>query len=118
MNDLIAEASRLSHKIDEGVRHLSKSARQAAEAEQAYRQAKGEEWTRVKAEGDRTAEHMKAEVDARTAGERFARDLAEGESKAALEALRSRRQQLSSLQSLLSAQKADQEFHTYQGGGQ
>jgi hypothetical protein len=50
-----------------------------------------------------------------TSGERAERDLAEEERQAALEALRSRRTQLSALQSILSAMRADQEFHTFQG---
>jgi len=104
LHDLAAECRRLSEKIDAGVGALTSSARQSAEAEREYRKAKALAWT-LNAEG--TAKEREAQVDATTADLRYTRDLAEAGRQAALEALRSRRQQLSSVQTLVSALKAE-----------
>lgn len=108
--EMVAEASRLSTKIDEGVRTLASAAREVAEAEHAYRLAKAQAWI-VIAEG--TAKEREAQVDAATADERRVRDLAEASRLAALEALRSRRAQLSMLQSLAAAHRAEAEHARY-----
>ncbi len=108
--ELAAEARRLSNKIDEGVRALNLSAQESASAERDYRLAKARAWT-VHTEG--TAKEREARVDASTADERFVRDLAEAGRQAALEALRSRRQQLSAVQSLAAAFRAEAENGTY-----
>ena len=110
--EMVTEAKRLSGKIDEGVKALTSSARKAAECERDYRLAKAQAW-HVHVDG--TAKEREAQVDAATADLRYARDLADAGRQAALEALRSRRAQASLLQSLLSAQRTDMEFHTYQG---
>jgi hypothetical protein len=111
--ELARESARLSGLIDNGVQALTKAARDAAEAERDYRKAKALAWTQVKAEGERTAEHMKAEAEARSADLRFVRDLAEANRQAALEALRSRRQQLSASQSVSAAFRAEAEHSRY-----
>jgi hypothetical protein len=111
--ELATEQRRLSTLIDNGVQALTTSAREAAQAEANYRKAKAVAWTQVKAEGDRTAEHMKAEAESRAADLRFVRDLAEANRQAALEALRSRRQQLSATQSLAAAFRAEVEHSRY-----
>lgn len=113
MPDLISEAMRLSRLIDKGVDALRRAASDAATAEHVYRKAKAAAWATVRSEGDRTAAHMQAEVEFRTADQRLERDLAEGERQAALEALRSRRQQLSAVQSLAAAHRAEAEHARY-----
>ena len=110
VSDLHHEVKRLSDLIDAGVKAVTTEARKAAHAEHDYRKGKGEQWTRVKAEGERTAAHMAAEVDARTADLRLHRDLAEGERASALEALRSRRTQLSAVQTLANVDRAEAEI--------
>lgn len=113
VTDLMANAQHLSGLIDNGVQALTRAARDAADAERDYRKAKALAWTQVKAEGVRTAEHMKAEAESRSADLRFVRDLAEANRQAALEALRSRRQQLSAWQSLSAALRAELEHARY-----
>jgi hypothetical protein len=107
LSDMVAEARKLSDRINEGVRLLSAAGRKEAEAERDYRRLRAVTFAQVKTEGDRTAAHLEAEVDGRCADARFVRDVARSEARAALEALRSRRQQISSLQSILSAHKAE-----------
>jgi hypothetical protein len=109
LSELVAEARRLSAKIDEGVRSLTTSAATSAKAEHTYRLARARAW--VSTQG--TAQQRLDEVNAATAGERLDRDLAEAGRQAALEALRSRRQQLSMCQSLLSAFKSELDHSKY-----
>lgn len=108
--ELISEANRLSQKIDAGVQALSVAAKKAAEAEMSYRQAKAVAWLHV-TEG--TVPERQAHVDAAVSEQRFVRDLADGERLAALEALRSRRQQASMLQSIAAAYRAEAEHSRY-----
>lgn len=108
--DLAAEANRLSSKIDAGVQALSQAARTAAVAEQDYRQAKSIAWLKVT---DGTVPERQAHVDAAVSGQRLARDIADGERVTALEALRSRRAQLSALQSVAAAWRAEAEHARY-----
>jgi len=108
--ELIAEANRLSSKIDEGVRHLARAAQSAADAEFVYRRSKARAWTDFTSG---TVPERQAAVDGATADDRFHRDLAEGERLAALEALRSRRAQLSALQSIAAAYRAEAEHGRY-----
>lgn len=108
--ELIAEANRLSSKIDAGVRALSEAAKKAATAEMDYRQAKAVAWVTAEAG---TVPERQAHVDAAVSDKRFVRDLAEGERVTALEALRSRRAQLSALQSIAAAYRAEAEHARY-----
>ena len=110
LSELIGKARELSDRIDEGVKHLSRSAGNAADAERAYRLRKAQAWLTVR-EG--TVPERQAQVDAVCADERHARDIAEGERLAALEALRSRRQQASLLQSISAAYRAEAEHSRY-----
>ena len=107
--ELMHEAFRLSGKIDEGVRHLNASAIESADAEWAYRLARAKAWH----DTDGTAKQREDAVNAATADERRVRDLAEAGRQASLEALRSRRQQLSAVQTLVSALKSELEHSTY-----
>lgn len=107
VSDLVHEARRLSSLIDAGVKALHESARSLADAEHAYRRAKAEAWVMVKGE---LAKDREAQVDAAVADLRRERDLCEGQRLAALEALRSRRTQLSALQSILAATRSEIEL--------
>lgn len=105
--ELVEEARRLSTLIDRGIAALRDSAKSAAHAEHDYRHAKAEAWQIV---GEGLADEKRARVDAMTAELRMARDIAEGERQAALEAIRSRRSQLSALQSILAATRSEIEL--------
>jgi hypothetical protein len=107
LTELVAEARRLSGLIDAGVRALRESSAALAEAEHAYRRSKAEAW--VVCRGD-LAKEREAHVDSACADLRRDRDLREGERQAALEALRSRRVQLSALQSILAATRSEMEL--------
>lgn len=109
MSEVISEARRLSALIDRGVEALRNSADELAAAENAYRLAKAKAWVMVQAD-DALAKHKEAHVDGITADLRMARDIAEGQRQAALEALRSRRIQLSALQSVLAATRSEMEM--------
>lgn len=108
--DLIAEANRLGEKIDRGVQELAKSARAAAEAEHAYRKAKGQAWVSV---NEGTVPERQAWVDESTADLRRERDIAEGLRVSALEALRSRRAQLSALQTVATSVRSEMDMARY-----
>jgi len=103
---LATEAERLSRLIDKGVTDLTKTAVELAHAESDYRKARAVAWHQT--EG--TAKQREDEVNALTAPERLQRDLKEGRRVAALEALRSRRAQLSALQSVANAERAEAEL--------
>jgi len=105
--ELVVEARRISGLIDSGVRALRESAQAVADAEHAYRRAKAEAW--IVCRGD-LAKEREAQVDGATADLRRTRDLAEAERQAALEALRSRRVQLSAIQSILAATRSEMEL--------
>lgn len=94
------EMRRLSVLIDKGVEALAASARELATTESEYRKAKALAYVQI-TEG--TAAAREAAVNGATADLRYQRDLADGMAKAALEALRSRRTQISALQTLVNA---------------
>lgn len=111
------EFMRLSRNLDKGITAMRSAAVELAEAENAYRKGKSQAWVAcpndppsVKAgEREWTAARREAWVNAETADLRRARDLAEGKRQAAIEAVRSRRTQLSALQTLLNAHKSELE---------
>jgi|AntDeeMinimDraft_6_1070357.scaffolds.fasta_scaffold16471_3 hypothetical protein len=112
------ELRRLSRLIDGGIEALRDQAHALAEAENSYRRSKAEAWLRCPTDepgvksGERewTAARREAWVNAETGDLRMARDIAEGVRQAALEAVRARRTQMSALQSLLAADRAEAEF--------
>jgi len=107
MQQYATEVHRISALIDEGIKALAQYARDTAEAEHDYRKAKAIAWQTAP---PGTVPMREAWVDSETAGQRRRLDLAEGSRSAALEAVRSRRQQLSAIQSLLAAHKAEADF--------
>lgn len=103
----IPEVHRLSELIDEALSGLRKAAADYAHAEHLYRKQKAVAW-QVAPKG--TVPEREAFVNEYTADERLERDLADGERQVWLEAIRSRRAQVSALQSLLAAERAEAEF--------
>lgn len=103
---LMAEAERLSDLLDKGVQALREAAVAVAQAEHEYRRAHAEAYLRTTGTvGEREAQAYLLIDD-----KRFERDVAENGKLAALEALRSRRAQISAVQSLLTAHKAEADF--------
>lgn len=100
---------RLSDLLDAGLKAVRDQTHAYATAEKNYRQTRAAAWVEVKTL-TMLAKEKEDEVDARSADARYARDLADGMRQAALEAVRSRRAQLSALQSLLGAHRAEAEF--------
>ena len=111
LSQAAAEMRRLSGLLDEGLSVLRKAGHDVALAEMEYRQAKAESWVTTPREDDEgksvLAKEREAAVDADTADRRYKRDLADSLRQAALESVRSRRAQLSSLQSLLAAEREE-----------
>lgn len=107
--DTFAEASRLSHLIDAAIEALKNTSVAFAEAERDYRRSKSRAWLECKSL-DMLAKEKEAWVDAESSDDRYKRDIAEGMRQAALEAARSRRAQLSALQTFLNAEKAEADF--------
>lgn len=111
MAEAFKEAMRLSGLLDEGIDALKRYSVALAEAEQAYRLAKAKAWVHAKVELDGgTVPERQAWVQGQTAELRYARDLADGMRQSALEAVRSRRTQVSALQSLLAAEREGAAF--------
>ena len=104
---LTAEANRLSALLDKGIVALREASVAYAEAEHAYRERKSMAY--LETESGTVAER-EAHVYAIMGDFRRRRDLADGEKLAALEAVRSRRTQLSAVQSLLAAHKSEADF--------
>ena len=109
--EVAAEMRRLSALLDQGVTALVKAGRDLADAEHVYRLARAKAWVEIGDEG--TAKQREDTVNAVTAGERRVRDLAEAQRVGALEAQRSRRQQLSAAQTVAAAFKSDAELHRW-----
>ena len=107
LGQYIGEVQRFNTLLDNGLNALREAAVEVAAAEFEYRKAKAIAWQTAPAG---TVPMREAWVDAETAEQRQRLDLAEGSRSAALEAVRSRRQQLSAVQSLLAAHKAEADF--------
>jgi hypothetical protein len=105
--DAAKEMRRLSRQIDGGLDVLREQAAELADATHDYHRDAAIAWIEAP-EG--TVPERKAWVDGRTAVARRRMDLAEHMSKAALESVRSRRTQVSALQSLLNAEREEMAF--------
>ena len=101
------EMRRLSQLLDDGLAYLRKCVTEHAEAEADYRHAVAKAFLEANSSTVKGREML---ADSKTHDERQRAYLARGMEKAALEAVRSRRQQISALQSLLSAHKTEAEF--------
>lgn len=112
--DATVEARRLSDLIDSGLTALRFQAHALADAEHAYRKAVARAWL---AAPDGTAGSREAWVNGECADLRRTRDIADGMRHAALEAVRSRRTQVSALQSLLAAHREEAGLVRYGSDG-
>jgi hypothetical protein len=113
LSEAAAEMHRLSDLLDKGLEALRTFSVQAAQAERLYRHAKAAAWVETPHENagrKLTAVEREATVNSVTADDRYARDVAVGMERAALESVRSRRTQISCWQSLLGAERAEAEF--------
>jgi hypothetical protein len=104
--EFTAEFHRLSKLLDQGLRALREAAHEAASSEDVYRMAHAKAYL----SHDGPQHERKAAADLATSAERQRAHLADGMRQAALEAVRSRRAQVSALQSLLAAERAEAEF--------
>lgn len=105
------ELERLSRLLDAGLAALRDQAHEYADAEQEYREAKARAWVEVRgALPDGTVPERDAWVGGVTAVQRRRRDLADGMRQAALEAVRSRRGQISAMQTLANVDRAELEL--------
>jgi hypothetical protein len=107
LEHLTAEAMRLSALLDKGVAALLDAGVAYAEAEHQYRSARAMAY--LETESGTVAER-EAHVYALVGEHRRTRDLADGQRVACLEAVRSRRAQLSALQSVIAAHRAESEL--------
>lgn len=113
-----AEFDRLSGLVDASLAFWKEQIRAYADAERDYRKAKSEAWVRCPNdergmklhEKEWTAARREAWVDAETADLRAVRDIAKGMVDAAQEAVKSRRAQISALQSSLGALREELEY--------
>ena len=103
MDQLLDEMLRLSKKIDDALEFLYRQAREWADAEDAYRAAKA----RAYLQSSGTVQARQAHVDDVCQEQRHRAHLADAMRQAALEAVRSRRAQLSSCQSIANAVRAE-----------
>jgi hypothetical protein len=101
------EMNRLSTLLDGGIQTLASASREAAEAEHALRKATAIAWAQAP---KGTVPQREAHVESETADLKRTLDLAEGTRYTALEAVRSRRTQMSALQSLMAAYRAEAEL--------
>src|SRR5688500_7758224 len=107
------EVTRLSRQVDRCLSMVKKQVSAYPGAESGDGAAKANAWgTAPRDHGDAkiTAGEREACVNGATAGERQKRDLADGMRQAALEAVRSRRGQISALQTLLNAHQEEAKF--------
>lgn len=102
-----AEYARLSGLLSDGLEAMRRMAAELAEAENAYRKAKAEAWLHAPAG---TVPEREAWVGGHTADTRKRRDLADYMRTAAVEAVRSRRTQISALQTMLNAHQEEARF--------
>jgi hypothetical protein len=107
LTEMIHESERFSRLIDAGIELLVSASKDMAYAEHAFRVATAKAW--AVAPGG-TVPFKEAWVEAETADEKLALDLGETQRYNALEAVRSRRAQLSAIQSIMAAHRAEAEL--------
>jgi hypothetical protein len=108
LTEMVNESERLSKLIDAGIASLVQCSTDMARAEHALRIATAKAWA---AAPSGTVPFKEAWVEAETADEKLAFDIAESGRYNALEAVRSRRAQLSAVQSIMAAHRAEAELH-------
>lgn len=105
-NELVEETLRLSKLLDAALAYELKKAREWAELDTEYRKAHATAWLNHDGpQGDK-----KARADLDCADEMYRAHLADGEHRASIEAVRSRRAQISAMQSLMNVIRAEAEL--------
>ena len=104
LTEMIHESDRLSKLIDAGIESLVKASKDMAHAEHALRKATARAWAQAPTG---TVPFKEAWVESEAADEKLAFDMAETQRYNSLEAVRSRRAQLSALQSIMAAYRAE-----------
>jgi tRNA A-37 threonylcarbamoyl transferase component Bud32 len=107
LNEMIHETERLSKLIDAGIAALVQASADMAHSEHALRKATAVAWVEAP---NGTVPFKEAWVESATADEKLAFDIAESGRYNALEAVRSRRAQLSAIQSIMAAYRAEAEL--------
>jgi hypothetical protein len=105
--EMVQESERLSALIDAGIKSLVDASVEMAHNEHALKRAVARAWE-FAPKG--TVPQREAWVESETADEALAFSLAESKRYNALEAVRSRRAQLSALQSIMAAFRAEAEL--------
>lgn len=108
-DEFAREGRRLSDLLDAALRFNKEQIPKAAAAERDYRKAKSELWVRAKTV-DMLAKEKETWVDAQSADLRYERDVAEGMLRVGYQAVKSRQQQISLLQSQMNVFKAEANF--------
>ena len=107
LTEMIHESERFSRLIDAGIESMVSASKDMAHAEHALRVATAKAWA-VAPSG--TVPFKEAWVEAETADQKLAFDMGETQRYNALEAVRSRRAQLSAIQSIMAAHRAEAEL--------
>lgn len=105
--EMAAEGRRLTGLLDLALEAVRDRVKALAEAEREYRHAKARCWLQAP---DGTAAAKEAWVNGETADLRYQRDLAAGMERNARDAIRSYQVQISLLQSVANAHRAEAEF--------
>lgn len=106
--EMAEEGRRLTRLLDDALNYVSRQVKEAAQAENDYRHAKARAWVEAPAG---TVPEREAWVNGVTADARQRRDLADGMRRAGMEAVHSRRVQISLLQSIANAYRAEAEMY-------
>lgn len=107
LTEMIHESERFSRLIDAGIESLVQASKDMAHAEHALRKATAMAWAKAPSG---TVPFKEAWVESETADEKLALDMGETQRYNALEAVRSRRAQLSAIQSIMAAHRAEAEL--------
>lgn len=107
LTEMVNESERLSRFIDAGIASLVQYSSDMAHAEHALRISTAKAWASAPSG---TVPFKEAWVEAEAADEKLAFDIAESGRYNALEAVRSRRAQLSAVQSIMAAHRAEAEL--------
>lgn len=107
LDEYDAERRDLNQKINAGITSMAEAGARLAQAEHDYRRFRMELWAKAPTG---TVPERQAWVDGNAARMRMLRDQAEFDRDVAREAQRSRRQQMSALQTLLAAHRAEAEY--------
>jgi hypothetical protein len=107
LQEMVLESERLSRLIDSGIATLVDASVEMAHAEHGLRRAVAIAWESAP---KGTVPQREAWVESETADQQLRFSLAESKRYNALEAVRSRRAQLSALQSIMAAHRAEAEL--------